>query len=154
MCVAYDFFSANLVQSLQVSANLFEYLNASRAVHFPDVRRNDSPVIPAQCNAALHMAPDSKQGHGLLPRQGEFPWRRPPANSKRAHPTGDVPVNRVVGRPHDRAIVMQESIRYRAEPARCFLNIREHRFAAQISGSGDERTAERVKQQLVQWAVG
>ncbi len=44
------------VEPLQVFPDLLEYLQAARAVHFANVWRHDSSIIPCQGDSAFHVA--------------------------------------------------------------------------------------------------
>ena len=113
MGVAHDAFRSDAVKGLQVTRNLLEYIEAARAVHFTDVRRDHHTSVPTQGDCAFHMTANREQGLRLWPWDCQFAWRAAAPDSKRAHLSGDASIHGIVSRADDRSVVLQKSIRYR-----------------------------------------
>ncbi len=110
MSVADESLGANAVQGLQVGAQLLEHRQAARAVHFADVRRDDDAPIPGERDRALHVAADGEQRLRLRPGQLHLAWRAAATDAHGSHGAGHSSKHRVIGRPDDRPVVLQEPV--------------------------------------------
>ena len=153
MRIAHDPLGLHRVQRLQIFGNLREHVETSRAVHLTDVGRHDDTPIPAQGDRALHVPANGQGRTRLLPGQRQFLRRAAATDADGPHAPADPAINRVVGRPHDRAIVLQESVGNPGQPPRRLAVIRQHRLAADVAGGRDHGAADGVEQQLVKRTV-
>lgn len=108
--VANDAACTHAIKSLQVTRDLFKYVKAARAVHLAYVRRHHNAIVPAQRDRTFHMSANSQHRLSLPVWQRELTGCATAANPQRAHPARNAPVDRIVSRPHDRPIVLQECI--------------------------------------------
>ena len=138
MCIANNSFRPYVVKRLQVCRHLFEHREAAWTVHFTDMRRYDDAVVEAQRDGPFHLAADGQHRLLLLPRQAKFAGRTAPPDAYGAHRPGNSAKDRIVGRPDDRPIVIQERIGYAAKPACRFLIVSEYGLATDISRACNE----------------
>ena len=95
-------------------------------------------LVPAERDGAFHMAPHGEKRPFEWHPQIEFPRGNAPATADETPRTGNHPYNGVIRRANDGTIVVQEAVSDSCQPRLRFVIVRNHRFAADISGSRDQ----------------
>ena len=99
-------------------------------------------------------APTASNGRVERLRQGQFQRRGAATEAQRAHPARDPPQHRIVGRPRDRAVMLQESVGHVRER---FVPPRRRRSSTgsplRLPDVATSARAEGVHQQMMQRAV-
>ena len=143
MGIADDTPRLDTVERLQIGDHLFEDPEAARAVEFADMRRDHHAAAPAERDRALHVPADGQHRfgetrHGSSISSGAMP--RPMRIGRGC--SGDHAHDGIVGRPHDRPVVMQKAVGHLCQPRCGFGIVGDHRLAADIAGGRDQRPAE------------
>ena len=106
----------HVVQALQVGDDLLEHLFAAQRAHVADVRRDDDAPVPGERDGELQVAANREYRLRQLARQLELERRDAAAEPDRTRAARGNAHHRVVGRPDDRPVVVQERIGDRREP--------------------------------------
>ncbi len=80
------------------------------------MRRNDHAPVPGQRHGDLHVATRRQHRPGQLARQFELQRRQAAPEAKGARAAGHRAHHRVVGRTHDRPVVVQEVVDDAGQP--------------------------------------
>ena len=150
MGVADEHFRFDGVHPAQVVDDLLEDLQTAQRTEVALVRRQDDAIVDRQRDGVLEVGADGQQRAGHRAAQLEFQRGVAASQADRAQRAADGAEHRVVGRPADRAVVMQERIGHVAKPLLDAGRVGEDRLAADICRGGDERAAEFLYEQVVQ----
>ena len=132
MHVAAQRYRVHAVESLQIVSHLPQQSEAAWCSHVTEMRRDHDAPVPTQSDCRFHLSAECH--HRMRQAEGQVAFDRciAPAEADRPWLADDDAVHRVVGRPRNRPVVMQEPVHHLAEAVFDLSVVGQDRFARGI----------------------